>query len=129
MQIWEILCSLHQRIKNLLNNLTIQRALSGFLLVLFAVSITPKLFLHDLLASHKDNHIRSTCFNAQVAKAEFDCDCDNSVTESPYEYTGSTIPEFIIPVVFLTHQYTIIPFLHSETGYVKGLRGPPVFPI
>jgi hypothetical protein len=109
----------------LLNHLTIRRAFSGFLLVLFAFSITPKQFLHDLLASHKDNHIRSTGFNDQVAKSGLDCDCDNPVTESPYEYSGGSIPEFIIPVVFLTHQYTIIPFLHSETGYVKGLRGPP----
>jgi hypothetical protein len=117
---------LQPRIKKIvLQQPAIRRVLTGFLLALFALSITPQLFLHSLVASHTDNHIRATGPNANVAKATPDCDCENQVAESPFEYSGNAIPEFTIPVVFLTHQYIILPFLHSESGHVAGLRGPP----
>ncbi len=116
---------MQQRIKALLSHPTIRRFLSGFLLVLFAFSVTPKILLHTLVVHHKDIPVSISDFKGQVSKSGFRCNVENTVAESPFEYSGNPVPAIVNPVYFLTHRYTIIPVYHSETGYVKGFRGPP----
>ena len=104
---------------------TIRRALSAFILVLFAFSITPKIFLHALVTHHKDNHTGTIDAKPRITRSGYNCDCENLVAESTFEYTNA-VPEFITPVLFVTHQYIITPFFHSQDSYVAGLRGPPM---
>jgi len=65
---------------------TIQRILSGFLLVLFAFSITPKKVLHDLVANHRDSHSKTCADNSttKIVKAGYNCNTEDLVAESPF---------------------------------------------
>ena len=107
------------------NQPTIRRVLSFFFLVLFAFSLTPKTFLHTLIANHEDIRVNTSDGKAQITENGFRCDVENTVAESPFDDSGIASPEIIAPVFFLTHQQRVIPFIYSETNYVKGLRGPP----
>jgi hypothetical protein len=101
--------------------------LAGFMLAVFAFSITPKIILHNVVANHKDTPFASNFEkNAQFSKAGFNCSCDNLVVESPF--TDDYDPLHVIINTFYPAQ--IIKDVNSFDNTVyfyPALRGPPAF--
>ena len=105
--------------------MVIQKTLAVLLLAVFALSITPKLTLHQLVADHTDlvTAIDNTD-SEKVSTAGFKCDCDQLVAESPFADNVivfhfkklSAYPAFINPA------YKIA--LLSGSGSTD-TRGPP----
>lgn len=103
----------------------LRRFLAGFLLLLFAFSITPKKVLHDWMVSHTDGLGAAPQSElVQVSKAGFNCDCQQLVAESPFLSDSQAIDlnlsreYFTVPRAYYCPVHTIAFFSHS-------LRGPP----
>lgn len=95
------------------------------MLMFFAFSITPKLYLHAIFADHTDVvYQKSADGKTQVAKNGFACDCNNQVATSPFT-------EHDEPGAFgiITVYSAFIPFFSSQisstTRLYHTLRGPP----
>jgi hypothetical protein len=68
-----------------LNNLpTIRRLLAALFLLLFAFCVTPKRFLHDLLANHRDTSMMHGLPQQQVTASGFHCNVDDLVVVAPF---------------------------------------------
>ena len=93
--------------------------------MVFALSITPKLILHQVVATHEDLVSTTDKKTEKVSPAGFSCDCNHLVVESP----------FADDVIFLKIEQTAgynpfqgsryITFLRT-TFHSTDLRGPPV---
>jgi hypothetical protein len=93
-------------------------------MLIFSLSITPKIALHSLVANHKDTHSHSDGRTDQLNKAGFSCDCNNQVVESPFlDY--SLPAQLVAPVFFSDYQATAFQPFRSATHIIFGLRGPP----
>jgi hypothetical protein len=105
----------------------IRKSLAFVLLLLFSMSMAPKVFFHDVLANHEDRLVcrdidKST---PHIHQPAFHCSFDDLVVSSPYVFT-----EFcpsLTPLVFslpsaagLITVALSAPFLHRES------RGPPL---
>jgi hypothetical protein len=94
------------------------------MLMLFTLSITPKLFLHAVFADHTDVVYKKTGGETQVSKSGFSCDCNNQVATSPFIEHDDT-PE---PGILTVYQLVVPPFsshLIASTPLYCALRGPP----
>src|SRR5688500_7699630 len=94
------------------------------MLILFTLSITPKLFLHTIFADHADIVYKKSDGKTQVSKNGFTCDCNNQVATSPF-ITHENPPEIgILPVYqsLITHFPSQI---IASTQFYLELRGPP----
>lgn len=101
------------------------RFLSGLLLMVFAFSITPKRFLHNVFAKHIDSRPKKNNDKPyQLNKSGYNCDTDNLVAESTF-LSGQYV--FQLPLVFSFSFYVSknISFT-STSGFFSFLRGPPV---
>lgn len=102
---------------------TIRSIISLFLLCVFALGITPKQVLHDMLTSHQ--HIPGKEKNgASFNKDRFNCNDENFVAESPFVEQDCTIivqmpSAFQVNAKFFFTSYS---FLHP---FFFELRGPP----
>lgn len=106
----------------------ILKLIAGFILVVFAFSITPKKVWHDLLANHKDLNTRNLIINTkgdEVHKSVINCNCDQLVVESAFVNKAIF---FSIEVLIVEKDYIINPytFLFNSSIYNFGLRGPPM---
>lgn len=101
------------------------RSISLMLLVLFALSITPKKTLHDILVHHQDDIVNFHQQEAAVSKSGYHCDTDNWVAESPF--TGEqTVTQFTQPLpVFIHVNDAVNASLHTLPVFYAALRGPP----
>ena len=102
----------------------LRRGISALMLLLFALGITPKKILHDILVHHQDDIAYHHINAPLLLKSGFHCDTDNLVAESPF--TGeepAIIPE--APMVFITFNDAVVSSLHSITSFWFSLRGPP----
>lgn len=97
--------------------------ISALLLLLFALSITPKKILHDLIVHHEDDISYHTATPGFI-KSGYHCDTDNNVAESPFTSGDPvTIPK--PPVEFISFNDAVNSSLHSITAFYFTLRGPP----
>lgn len=103
----------------------IKSLLTSFLLVLFALSVTPKRFVHDVVAKHKDVAGRfANETHTHVQKAFYSCHVDDLVVESPF------LPG-IAPIAPVPVQSTVNRYAEREIRIVTlfpvflSLRGPP----
>lgn len=105
-------------------NMHLYRLAAFVMLVLFALSITPKLYLHTVFADHTDIVRKKTDGKTQVGKNGFTCDCNNQVATSPFTEHVDTIEMGILPVYpsFIPHVPSQI--IASTLFYLE-LRGPP----
>lgn len=97
------------------------------LLLLFALSITPKKVLHDAVANHIDTQATTGSFNYKVpllSKASIHCPIDNLVVISPFENTLTATPTFIFSFCCIKNSKPQKSF-HSAKYIIVGLRGPP----
>jgi hypothetical protein len=110
---------------------TIKQIIAGFMLLLFAFSITPKRQIHDLVASHQDTKPgRYLLANntAQVHKSGINCNCDQLIVESPF--LGTVSSEQSKAVVFQNEFYQKPLCFSFIAPLVEiGLRGPPAYKI
>jgi|HubBroStandDraft_2_1064218.scaffolds.fasta_scaffold1157010_1 hypothetical protein len=101
------------------------RALGSILLLLtFTFSITPRIFLHDLFAHHKDLHSIIGSRTEQLSRAGYHCDCESQVVVMPYLDCSQRIPQefatsFISPPVGSEDQ------TYPAGHFIFGFRGPP----
>jgi hypothetical protein len=116
------LCSRNQ----LLRTKTIRGFFAGILLVLFGLSITPKIALHDLIVSHKDSSSISIGGEAQLKIAGYHCDVDNLVVQVPFLVESISVT-FNTPSSFATYQSKPTHNFCSSDNIVSCLRGPPSF--
>jgi hypothetical protein len=105
----------------------IQKFIAGFLLVVFAFGISPKLGWHNLVADHKDGKTSTAVIDhheTAVSKAAFNCQCDNLISESPFVAANAVAQGLLViqhPVFFA--ELPDAPY--SPDLYCFGLRGPP----
>ena len=99
------------------------------MLLIFTMSITPKVFLHDLTADHKDEaSVVLHCHDQHISKIGFTCDCNNLVSTSPYtEEPVLQIPE---PgaVALIAYINRFADPVYTATIFFSSLRGPPAYP-
>jgi hypothetical protein len=106
----------------------IRKFIAGLFLVIFALGVTPKITLHNLVADHQDGRIKSTLsdpFSPQLNKSSFNCQVDNLISESPFvaaetfeiEKTSIHFPALSAP---LAEQVS------AALHFSYGRRGPPV---
>jgi hypothetical protein len=106
--------------------LTIKKLLAGWLLLVFTLGVTPKLFLHKLAANHKDGigRLSQQKDRVTIQKAFFSCDCNDIVAESPFldDHSAVFVPA---PPVYRQEATLLIPLLHATGLFFFELRGPP----
>ena len=94
--------------------------------MVFALSITPKRFLHNLLVKHIDRkHENNSDKPYQLTNSGYNCDSDNLVAESTFL---NDLPSFEFPLYTSFSSYVIknISFSSISTIY-SPLRGPPAY--
>lgn len=62
----------------------IKKFLAAFFLLLFTIGVTPKRFLHDLLAHHKDAAMVGRFSQEQVSASGYHCHVDELVVMEPF---------------------------------------------
>ena len=103
---------------------SIKRFVCCFILLVFALSITPKRYLHTLFASHTDNKSPHAEGPFQLSVSGYNCDNDDTVADSVF--TGAiSPPDHSLPSHY--QEYLPIRVLLFTSGKVfHSLRGPPV---
>src|ERR1700730_15169101 len=97
---------------------------AAFFLLLFSFCVTPKRFLHDLLANHKDAQTSVSLPVQQIAASGFHCHIDDLVVVAPFlPDIQTTEPVFLIsaPLIF---SEPLSPFVFSYQSHSDS-RGPP----
>jgi len=95
------------------------------MLVVFAFAITPKRFLHNLVANHNDTTYRKlTTGKTELSKAGFNCQVDNLVATSPFTNTNEK-PEIEHPVFLFSYVQDVIASYLPSSHISVSLRGPP----
>ena len=97
------------------------------MLIIFSFSISPRIFLHNWLAHHKDVAIKIPVpGNQQLGKTLFNCNCDNIVAESPFTFQENNFN--LTPFQFVTLLQERKPARFYTTTYIfYTLRGPPAY--
>jgi hypothetical protein len=104
---------------------TIKQLLAAGLLIVFSFSITPKKFLHDAIANHKDKAaVLSAVGTPQFSHSGFVCKCDNQVAESPFTNV-TTCFDFAIVRLFSEYKHIQPCHFYSSTFLFFQRRGPP----
>jgi hypothetical protein len=119
---------LQQSSKRVLFKNTLLYRLAAFvMLMLFAFSITPKLYLHAIFADHTDTVFKKPADGkTQVSKSGFSCDWSNQVATSPFIEHDDAFEIGILCVYqsFIPH---FPPQIIASTPFYFELRGPPAF--
>ena len=63
---------------------TIRKISAAFFLLMFSFCVTPKRFLHDILANHKDAQPFASVPLQQISQSGFRCQTDDLVVEAPF---------------------------------------------
>lgn len=108
--------------------LKLQKLMAVLLLMLFALSITPKKLLHDAVARHTDTVLKTDILNTGnplLSAAGIHCQTDNLVVISPFENTA-TVLSLATPLHYIVFKGLLRKTFISDETIVFGLRGPPV---
>jgi hypothetical protein len=106
------------------DSLLIKRFLAVFFLMLFSFCVTPKRFLHDLLANHKDAQSSATLPFQQIAASGFHCHVDDLVVVAPFLPGIQTIEPVILSSTPLNFSEPLLSVFYSYLSHTDG-RGPP----
>jgi hypothetical protein len=107
------------------NNRIIRPLLTGVLLALFALGITPRIAIHALVAHHTDTHLSLQYGHTdQYNKADFHCATDNLVVEFPFLDHSLTLRLGLAPA-WPAHRTVVLAKPIAEDHPLFGLRGPP----
>lgn len=106
-------------------NKIIQSFSAVFVIVMLLFSITPKRFLHDLIADHKDTvTIATNDGKDHIDHHGFRCDCDNLVATSPF-ISQDIMAEPLTPTIENSFFTTYTSGSKAAIYYNFSLRGPP----
>ena len=105
-------------------NKTIRSFVTGLLLCLFTFSATPKQWLHDIFADHKDFYSNAVGDHIQFIKSGFHCECDNLVVNTPFIHVEGP-KELTISKIFPAYEVTDITNWNAGHYFLFHLRGPP----
>lgn len=105
----------------------IRKSIAVLLVLVFAISATPKIFFHELLANHKDYNSCNDPANSPVHlhKQSVNCHYDDLVVRAPYLYKEVEI-SFISVQVFASQQACYLPIASQHCFLYKEGRGPPL---
>lgn len=106
---------------------TIQPLITAVMLIVFALAITPKRFLHNLVVNHKDNYSKLTNGKTEFSKVRITCQCDNLVATSPFTDISEK-PEIKLPFIFVSYQEEMSSSNLFPAHIYFTLRGPPASP-
>lgn len=111
------------------NNPIIKKSIAAILLVIFAFSATPKKFLHNAFANHKDSASAksSDASHNKISTSTINCQCDDLVVEAPFISDGTVI-EVFAPDYFIIKLSDLNDSFVSSLHFSIGLRGPPIVP-
>jgi hypothetical protein len=103
----------------------IRRLFAALFLLLFSFCVTPKRFLHDLLANHQDAKTYSRIAVEQISASGFHCHVDDLVVVAPF-LPDIQNPDTLIlassPARFLE---PLSSFVFSCLADDRDTRGPP----
>ncbi|MGN6435262.1 MAG: hypothetical protein ACTHMM_01965 [Agriterribacter sp.] len=104
---------------------TIRLFSSLVIMLVLAFSITPKKFLHDLVADHTDDiTVAVNDGHDHIDHHGFNCNCDNLVATSPFTAHTDRI-QFSSPTFFGAHISIRAWHTQSITHSFFALRAPP----
>jgi hypothetical protein len=106
------------------DSLNIKRLLAAFFLLLFSFCVTPKKFLHDLLANHKDAQYSSSLPLQQIATSGFHCNVDDLVVMEPYPPVLQIMDPVILSSTPLSFSDPRLSVVYLHLSHNEG-RGPP----
>jgi hypothetical protein len=92
--------------------------------LLFSFCVTPKRFLHDLLANHKDAQTSAGLPVQQIAASGYHCHIDDLVVVAPFlpdVQTASSVFLTSVPFIFSEPLSSFVFYYQSHTDS----RGPP----
>jgi hypothetical protein len=93
-------------------------------MILFSFCVTPKRFLHDLLANHKDAQTSASSPVQQIAASGFHCHVDDLVVMAPFLPEIQTIEEVHVFSLSLYYAEPFSSLVHLYLSHADG-RGPP----
>ncbi|MBS1627502.1 MAG: hypothetical protein JSR09_06375 [Bacteroidetes bacterium] len=105
----------------------IQKIIAVFLLAAFALGITPKIILHNTIATHKDVGIvcKDKSPVTHFHEVGIKCNCDNFVVDVPFYFTQFNIPVFYQSYAVI--QQTVFSSIYLSFHYhLASLRAPPI---
>jgi hypothetical protein len=106
------------------NSLQIKRFLAAIFLLLFSFCVTPKRFLHDLLANHKDAQFSATLPIQQIAASGFHCHVDDLVVVAPFLPEIQSTDPLILSSTPLSFSEPLNSINYLYLSHADG-RGPP----
>ena len=94
------------------------------MLLLFALSVTPKQLLHDVATGHKHEYAKSYTEIVKSSKPGFQCNWDNELIESPFK--GEAVFRLNQPNIYFLPEFSdYILRYYSAVYFFPSLRGPP----
>jgi hypothetical protein len=104
----------------------ISKASAFFLALVMLFSMTPKKYLHDMVAGHTDSGFAKHTGTASVQQAGFNCGYDHQVVELPFVATAAA--QASLPVYFMAgFQPSAMPAQLQEAFEKPENKGPPSF--
>ena len=103
----------------------IRKGIAVLMLMLFAVTITPRQLFHDVITGHKHSYVKlvgTQDFNP--SKAGFQCNWNNDLIDSAFN--DPVVFQLDHPVVHHSSEFNrYILNYYSAVHYFSSLRGPP----
>lgn len=98
---------------------------AGFMLLLFALSITPKQLLHDWITGHKHIHGKDGGqASFQSSAKSFQCNWQEQSVISPF--TGEPVFQLASPlIIHTTYINSPVRGIYFTEVFFSSLRGPP----
>jgi len=106
-------------------NRVIRDLTAGTMLMLFALSITPKQLLHYVITGHKHSYLNSGgTENLHATKNNFQCNWNDQLIVSPFtDEPDFQLPQPVLFYASYSNHYTLNYF--SSEVFFSSLRGPP----
>jgi hypothetical protein len=103
----------------------IEKIVASFLLLLFTISIVPKIYFHNLIADHKDFSTCDEVHKTPVLHVQgYNCHFDDLVVSASYLFQKEE-PGLLINIVFEQKQPAFSSACLPSFSQHKENRGPP----
>ena len=109
------------------NSILIKRFLAAVFLLLFSFCVTPKRFLHDLLANHKDAQYCDSLPPQQISTSGFHCNLDDLVVVAPFLPGIQSNDQVILSSAPLSFSDPLLSVVYLYLSHHDGRGPPPVF--
>ena len=108
-----------------MQRIILNKIICSFLICAFALSITPKIFLHALVANHKDGNVGLKKDNTQkISKSTLNCNVENCVAYSPF-IPATSVPKYEAVKHCISLDIFYKNDFFSRHHFFCDFRGPP----